>query len=127
MLAFRGRRTLRGNGLGGVFSWLKRISLPMLKQVGSYLGTKLLNTGGNIITDIQEGADPSQSLKSRVTETGKELMQTAKTKAKGVKKALWGKGKKKKKLKQCKKNKGKKPRKKKRTQNTLRTANTDLF
>ena len=126
MLAFRGRRTLRGNGLGGVFSWLKRISLPLLKQVGGYLGSKLLNTGGNIISDVQSGIEPIDSLKSRVKETGNEIMQTAKGKARKVRKLLTGRGKKKK-AKRGTKPAAKKIKKKKKGRKIIRIANTDLF
>ena len=130
MLAFRGKRTIRGNGLGGVFSWLKRISLPLLKQVGGYLGSKLLNTGGNIISDVQSGVEPIDSLKSRVKETGNEIMHAAKNKAKKVRKALTGKGKGKGKKKKSKrpptKKKGKRPPTK-RGRKAVRIANTDLF
>ena len=116
MLAFRGKRTIRGNGLGGVFSWLKRISLPLLKQVGGYLGSKLLNTGGNIISDVQSGVEPIDSLKSRVKETGNEIMHAAKNKAK----------KKKKPKRPATKKKGKRPPTK-RGRKAVRIANTDLF
>ena len=126
MLAFRGKRTLRGNGLGGVFSWLKRISLPLLKEVGSYLGTKLLNTGGNIINDVQAGIEPIDSLKSRVKETGNEIMHTAKGKAKSIRRVLTGRGKRRKRVKRCTRPVAKKVKRRRRKKN-LRIANTDLF
>ena len=128
MLVFRGKRTLRGNGLGGVFSWLKRVSLPLLKQVGSYLGSKLLNAGGNIISDVQAGVEPVESVKTRARETGKEIMRAARGKANSVKKAFTGKGRKKKKLKRGQRPRAKKSRgRKKKKSSTLRIANTDLF
>ena len=94
MLAFRGRRNLRGNGLGGIFSWLKRNSIPILKQLGNYLGGKVLNVGGNVLSDLQAGEPIKEAIKTRVTESSAEIMAAAKERARKARKLLLGRGKK---------------------------------
>ena len=135
MLAFRGRRNLRGNGLGGIFSWLKRNSMPILKQLGNYLGGKVLNVGGNVLSDLQAGEPIKEAIKTRVKETSAEIMAAAKERAKKARKLLLGRGKKAKKNKPKKKSlagKGKNTKKKnrkpvKKQKSKTMTAIAELF
>jgi uncharacterized membrane protein len=84
---YNGYRHMRGGGF-----WSRAFSstiLPALK----FLGRAAAGVGGNVLTDIAQGDDPMDSVKTRLKEEGKNLMTKAADRARVY--AQTGKGKKK--------------------------------
>lgn len=59
----------KGYGIGSFLGGLFRSLLPLLKNGTSVLGSELLKTGANIITDITHNEDPQNVIKRRGKET----------------------------------------------------------
>ena len=85
---FRGKRLLRGGGLGNSLGrFFRRIFLPAAKAVG----TEILNQGREAIDDIATGKDPKSVIKSKLKKAGANL--AVKTGERVAQKILTGKGK----------------------------------
>ena len=55
----------KGFRLGSLFRGFYRTALPFLKTGAKLLGTTLLDTGANIMTDVAKGRDFRKSLEKR--------------------------------------------------------------
>lgn len=87
---FKGRNQLRGHGFGSVFSsWLRSNILPLVKSGAKYVGRQLLSGTANVAGDILAGTKPSDAVRTRLKEVGKDIF------TRGVGK-LTGRGKKRK-------------------------------
>lgn len=69
-MLFRGRRYQRGNGFGSIFAGLLRRGVaPLVKKGLKYLGSKALETGVKVGTDMQQGRSFKDSVRNRFQET----------------------------------------------------------
>lgn len=59
----------KGYGIGSFLGGLFRTLLPLLKSGSSAVGSELLKTGANILTDITHMEDPQQAIKRRSKES----------------------------------------------------------
>lgn len=67
----------KGHGIGSFLSGLFRCVLPMIKSGGSTVGSELLKTGVNIISDISRNESPEAAIKKRGKETLNNLSRIA--------------------------------------------------
>ena len=68
---FQGSRYQKGHGFFG--RMISGTVMPILKKVLPYLGKTALNTGADIISDLQTGETFKSSAKRRLKETGKRV------------------------------------------------------
>lgn len=69
-MLFRGRRYQRGNGFGSVFAGLlKRGVAPLVRKGLKYLGSKAVETGIKVGTDMHQGRSFKDSVRDRFQET----------------------------------------------------------
>lgn len=73
--AFRGKTIQHGTGLGGVFSNIFKGIAPVLKQVAKSAGKQLVNTGKQIVSDKLAGKPLGESIKTRFSEGGQNLLE----------------------------------------------------
>ena len=74
---YAGSRYQRGHGLGSIFGGLIKAAMPLLKKGAKTLGREALKTGLNIVGDAVEGKNIKEAATSRLTSTGKTLLQKA--------------------------------------------------
>ena len=76
---FQGARMQRGFGLGSLFRGFYRTALPFAKTGGRLLGTKLLDTGADIMKDVAKGRNLRKSVVKREKQGGLDLLNKVKT------------------------------------------------
>ena len=75
---FQGFRYQRGSsGLGGIFSKLFSVILPVVKRVGRSLGSEALLASGRLVDDLVTGRELTETLKNRGNESYQTLIQRA--------------------------------------------------
>ena len=75
---FHGFRYQRGSsGLGGIFSKLFSMILPVVKRAGRSLGNEALLASGRIVDDLAAGRDIGETLKTRGNESYQSLVRRA--------------------------------------------------
>ena len=74
---YAGSRYQRGHGLGSIFGGLIKAAMPLLKKGAKTLGREALKTGLDIVGDAVEGKNIKEAATSRLTSTGKTLLQKA--------------------------------------------------
>ena len=72
-----GTRYQRGHGLRSIFGSLFKSAVPLLKIGAKTLGREALKTGLNLASDVMEGQNVTQAVKSRLKSTGQNLLQKA--------------------------------------------------
>ena len=72
MPVFYGARMQRGHGLCSIFSGLFGSIFPMLKRAAPVIGTKALQTGIDIMSNVAAGQSPKESANSYVSDALKE-------------------------------------------------------
>ena len=110
---FKGSPHQRGHGVGSFLGGLFRTALPLLKKGALTAGRELLNSGVNMLTDLDTGVSFKESAKKRLNESVNNLKRKATDEVYGF---LNGKGYKNKKRRKTRQSK-KKPRRR-RTGNT---------
>lgn len=86
MSAYSGERFQRGYGLGAIFGPLLRTILPIVKGVGKAVGKQALRTGVEVASDVLQGDNFAQAIKTRGKAGAKRLL------TKGVRKLQRGRG-----------------------------------
>jgi hypothetical protein len=71
---YRGRRVLRGGGIGKVFSGLFKRILPSLKAGAINLGKRALDGAAGLTSDLVDGQNFKSAAKKRLKSTGKSLL-----------------------------------------------------
>lgn len=74
---YAGRRFQRGHGLGSILGSLFKSAAPLLKKGAKALGKEALKTGMHVAADALEGRNVKESLKSRVKDTGRQMVNRA--------------------------------------------------
>lgn len=74
---FVGSPYQRGHGLGSFLSGLFRRALPLLSRGARVVGKEALHTGWNILDDVAHNTPFKESLRARVTESGRNLKRKA--------------------------------------------------
>ena len=74
---YAGTRYQRGHGLGSIIGSLFKSAVPLLKRGAKTLGREALKTGLNLTSDVMEGQNVKQAVKSRLKSTGQNLLQKA--------------------------------------------------
>lgn len=74
MNVFRGRRSQRGHGIGGVLKGLFRSAMPLIKKGAKSLGKIALETGVQVANDVMSGKKFKSSLKTRGKQAGRKLI-----------------------------------------------------
>lgn len=59
----------KGSGIGSFLGGLYRVLFPLLKSGTATIGSELLKTGANILSDITHNEDPRIAIKKRGKET----------------------------------------------------------
>lgn len=67
----------KGHGIGSFLSGLFRCALPIIKSGSATVGSELLKTGVNIISDISKNELPETAIKKRGKETLNNLSRIA--------------------------------------------------
>jgi len=65
----------RGHGLGGIFSGLAKMAIPMLKSAAKSAGKTLLQSGAQFAGDLLGGKNIKEAAKQRAIEAGKNIGQ----------------------------------------------------
>ena len=76
---YQGAQMQRGFGLGGLFRVFYCTVLPFAKSGAKLLGTKLLDTGFNVMKDVAKGRNFKKSVEKRGKRGGLELLNKVKT------------------------------------------------
>lgn len=71
---YRGRRVMRGGGIGKVFSGLFKRILPTLKAGAMSLGRRALDGAVGLTSDLVDGENFKSAAKKRLKSTGKSLL-----------------------------------------------------
>lgn len=74
---FVGSAYQRGHGLGSFLSGLFRRALPLITRGARAVGKEALHAGWNILDDVAHNTPFKESLKTRVTESGRNLKRKA--------------------------------------------------
>ena len=61
---YEGQRYQRGAGFGAIFGPLLRAIMPIAKTVGKVVGKQALRTGAAVASDILQGANVKESIKT---------------------------------------------------------------
>ena len=83
MSVYSGKTTMKGHGIGSIFSGLARSVLPML---GKTVGKTLLNAGVGTVKSLVGGKSFKESIKSQLKPLGFNLLDDVGTIIGGVKK-----------------------------------------
>ena len=93
---FRGRRLMKGRGLGSIFGKIFRSSVPYLKSIGKYATKQLLQAGNDTIRDLDSGMKLKDSILKNKRKTKNRIISD-------IKKKMTGNGKKRKLIKRKRK------------------------
>ena len=69
----------RGHGIGGIFSNLAKMAIPLLKRAAKTAGRQILKSGAQFAGDLLEGKNFKTAAKQRALEAGKSLGRSALT------------------------------------------------
>jgi hypothetical protein len=63
----------RGHGIGGIFSGLAKMAIPLLKKAAASAGKTLLSSGAQFAGDLLQGKNIKAAAKHRALEAGKSI------------------------------------------------------
>ena len=63
----------RGHGIGGLFSGLAKMALPLLKSAAKTAGKSLLSSGAQFAGDLLKGRNIKDAAKRRALQAGKNI------------------------------------------------------
>ena len=70
---YSGAGVQKGYGIGGLFSGLAKMAIPMLKTAAKSAGRTLLKSGVQFAGDLAQGKNFKQAAKQRALEAGKSI------------------------------------------------------
>ena len=71
---YKGKRIMKGRGVGSVLSGLFKSVAPALKSGAKALGRKALETATDVAADLVDGKSFKQSARDRLRDSGRDLM-----------------------------------------------------
>jgi len=74
----------RGHGIGGIFSGLAKMAMPLLKSAAKTAGKSLLSSGAQFAGDVLKGKSIKESAKRRALEAGKNIGKDVFSSVKGM-------------------------------------------
>jgi hypothetical protein len=74
---YRGRRVIKGGGLGSMFSGLLRTVAPLAKKAAMSLGKRALSSVADIASDTLDGQNIGASIRRRAKAAGEDILSDA--------------------------------------------------
>ena len=72
---YKGRRVVKGGGIGNMFKGLLKSIKPTLIAGTKKIGSSVLKTLGNVAVDALDGKNIGKSFENRFKDTGKRMLQ----------------------------------------------------
>ena len=86
----------RGHGIGGLFSGLAKMAMPLLKSAAKTAGKSLLSSGASFAGDVLKGKNIKAAAKKRALQAGKNIGKDVFSSVKGMARTAIGQNKKRK-------------------------------
>src|SRR5271154_944241 len=73
---FSGPLYQKGSGIGNIFSNIFRRIIPFFSKIGPVIGSQLIRSGANTISDLSRGGVPRDVLKKNLKEGSKNIIHS---------------------------------------------------